>query len=343
MSLSRAAAIVRPESVSTSEVEKVADTYYSHFDKSGGAETLEKRESNYSTMVNSFYDLVTSFYEYGWGPSFHFGSRFNGESFDASLARHEMFFALRMKMEKGQRILDLGCGVGGPARCIARFADVHVVGLNNNAYQVERCKLLTQQARLDDRCTFLKGDFMNIPQPDNSFDGAYQMEAACHAPDKVKFYKEVFRVLKPGAYFAGFEWVVTPKYDPENAEHKRIKYGIEEGNGIADLKTAAYLMDCMKEAGFEVLEDEDHAFRCDPETPWYLPLSASYTISGFPHTKLGRTVTHGWVTVLEKLRLAPAGTIKTHEVLITAADALVDGGLTGTATPMHFILCRKPL
>ena len=46
-------------------------------------------------MVNDYYDLVTDFYEYGWGQSFHFAPRHKGESFEASLVRHELYLAAR--------------------------------------------------------------------------------------------------------------------------------------------------------------------------------------------------------------------------------------------------------
>jgi sterol 24-C-methyltransferase len=60
-------------------------------------------------MINHYYDLVTDFYEYGWGQSFHFANRGARESFDASIARHEHFLAFRMRLDKGMKVLDVGC------------------------------------------------------------------------------------------------------------------------------------------------------------------------------------------------------------------------------------------
>jgi 2-polyprenyl-3-methyl-5-hydroxy-6-metoxy-1,4-benzoquinol methylase len=51
---------------------------------------------------------------------------------------------LKMGLKPGMRVLDIGCGVGGPAREIARFADVNIVGLNNNAFQVGRATKYTK-------------------------------------------------------------------------------------------------------------------------------------------------------------------------------------------------------
>ena len=75
-------------------------------------------------------------YEWGWAQSFHFSRFYKGESFAASLARHEHYLAAQMNLRPKMRVLDIGCGVGGPAREIARFADVEIIGLNNNDFQV---------------------------------------------------------------------------------------------------------------------------------------------------------------------------------------------------------------
>ncbi len=71
-----------------------------------------------------------------------------GEGFHASLARHEHYLAAQMSLRPGMRVLDVGCGVGGPAREMARFADVTVVGLNNNDFQIARGRKYTKQEGL---------------------------------------------------------------------------------------------------------------------------------------------------------------------------------------------------
>ncbi|KAK4411077.1 Cycloartenol-C-24-methyltransferase 1 [Sesamum angolense] len=120
----------------------------------GGQE--EERKSNYTDMVNKYYDLVTSFYEYGWGESFHFAPRWKGESLKESIKRHEHFLALQLVLKPGQKVLDVGCGIGGPLREIARFSSTSVTGLNNNEYQISRGQALNRMAGLDHTCNFVK-------------------------------------------------------------------------------------------------------------------------------------------------------------------------------------------
>ena len=69
-----------------------------------------------------------------------------------------------MVLRPGMRVLDVGCGVGGPAREIARFSDAQVIGLNNNDFQVQRARKYTKQAGLEDQVTFVKGDFMKLSE-----------------------------------------------------------------------------------------------------------------------------------------------------------------------------------
>ena len=170
-----------------------------------------------------YYDGATQVYEYAWGSSFHF-SRFNkGEGFYQSLARHEHYLAAQMQLKPGMRVLDVGCGVGGPAREIAAFADVNIVGVNNNEFQVQRARRYTKRAGLDKQVTFVKGDFMNLVEQfgENSFDAGmnficsmvgrvlrrrsvYAIEATCHAPSWEGIYGQISKVLKPGGVVSVF-------------------------------------------------------------------------------------------------------------------------------------------
>jgi len=66
-------------------------------------------------------------------------------------------------------------------------------------------------------------------------------------------YSEVYRVLKPGQYFALDEWCMTDRFDPNNGKHLSIKADIELGNGLPDIRTTHQCVQAMKDAGFEVL------------------------------------------------------------------------------------------
>jgi hypothetical protein len=117
---------------------------------------IAQRQKNYMQMVNHFYDVVTDFYEYGWGHSFHFACRFSGEGFQESLRRSEYLLALKLGLKPGMRVLDIGCGIGGPMRSIVRFSGATVVGVNNNDYQIKRGRRINQSMGLSHLCDFVQ-------------------------------------------------------------------------------------------------------------------------------------------------------------------------------------------
>jgi sterol 24-C-methyltransferase len=338
--LKQISAIIASQSTDRKEVEAKINKFDDYFDEKKGGEG--KRKGEYTTMVNSFYDLVTDFYEYGWGQSFHFAPRHRFESFEQSLSRHEMYLAHMINLKEGMTCLDVGSGVGGPARQIALFSRGKIVGLNNNDYQIKRATKLAEEAGLSNTVSFKKGDFLHIPAADNSYDAAYSIEATCHAPELVKVYKEIFRVLKPGQMYGTYEWLMTEKYDERNAEHNSIKQRIEHGNSLPNMVRIPEAIAAMKEAGFEVVEHRDLAEEGD--VPWYAPFTTvTFDLKGLGASKVGRAITSSTLYLLETLRIAPKGICSVQTMLCIGADSLEDGGKSGIFTPCYFILARKPL
>ena len=335
----------RHETEVNSHVGNTADKFRSRYD--GDEASVEARKSETTTMVNEYYDLVTDFYEYGWGQAFHFAPRYVGENFYDGLARHEYFLAHEGGFHKGHKVIDLGCGVGGPARNIARFAGCHITGVNNNAYQITRGQKYGAKTGLSSLVDYKKTDFCDMSFESNSIDGAYAIEATCHATDKVKCYSEINRVLKPGSYFVCYEWVITDKYDHSNEEHRRIRHSIELGNSLPTLETGAAVVKAMEDSGFIV---EDHFDVCErfeagdaKNITWYAPLEPNYgSLNGLKATPAGRFVTSNMCSMLELVKLAPPGSRKTADILEEAAINLVLGGKLGIFTPSYFVKARKP-
>ena len=114
-------------------------------------------------MVDEYYTLVTDFYEYGWGDSFHFAHTKKGENHHDAMARHERRLAEELGLTANDHVIDVGCGVGGPARTIAKYAGSTVTGITINHYQIARAKNLTKAANLDDQVSFVQGDFTQLP------------------------------------------------------------------------------------------------------------------------------------------------------------------------------------
>ncbi len=309
--------------------------------------TVDQRDgspiADFTTVNNLYYDLVTEFFELGWGRSFHFAPRVPGESFKASLARHEHYLAHRLGLGPGMVVADLGCGVGGPLIEIARFTGAKIVGVNSNGYQLERARRLVDDAGLSHLAEFLHGDFLDIDAPDESFDAAYSIEATCCAPDKVSIYAEVFRLLKPGACFGAYEYCMTDRFDAQDPIQRRIKHDMQLGGGLPVIDDMATVDRALRSVGFEVLETRDLTQQTGPSIPWYEPLAGSgVSLAAFRSSRLGRWVTHNSVRALEALRIAPKGTTRVAATLNLCATAMVEAGRLGIFTPMYLVHARKP-
>lgn len=308
-------------------------------------DSIQERKDRYADMVNHFYNLVTDFYEYGWGQSFHFGPRFKNEDFLQSIRRAEYYLAHRLGINANSKVLDVGCGVGGPMRNISVFTGCKIEGITINQYQVNCGNRYNEQFGLGDRCHSNQGDFQSLPWDENTFDAAYQIEATCHSPDRVQVFKGILNCLKPGGCFTGYEWVMTDRYDPNNKDHVRVKEGIEVGNGLPTLVHYNVVVQNLKDAGFEVIDfhDANRGQFNDNEIPWYDTLKGQMSVEGFRMTHIGRMCTHAMVMLLETLCIAPKGSTKVSALLNATALDLVEGGEYGIFTPSFFFLARKPL
>jgi len=319
---------------SNDAVQKEVSSYNDLFQ---GSASIDKRKNQYKTLVTNYYSLSTDFYEYGWGQSFHFANRFRGETLAESIQRHESYLALKMKIKTGDKVLDIGCGVGGPLRRIAHLTGAHVIGLTISQYQIQRAKMIGIPAN----CQFIQGDFMELPFEDNTFDHVYVIEAVCHAPEKAKCFAEVFRVLKPGGTFAGYDWCITDKYDKQNPEHIETKRLIEEGDALPELKTTHQLISDLKSVGFNI---EESQIIPEGEIPWYQPLiggDSFFSLDNFRTSSFGRWITRSMVWLMEKTWIAAQGSVGTLDILEKAAVGLARGGESGIFTPYFFFLARK--
>merc|ERR1711982_275745 len=107
------------------------------------------------------------------------------------------------------------------------------------------------------------------------------------------------------------------KYDPKNADHVRIKEGIEVGNSLPTLTTPENVLHALQTAGFTVVQsfDANRNMHNGLEVPWYQSLKGSWNFRDFRMTYPGRLCTHVLVTCLEIMRIAPSGSTKVSELL----------------------------
>jgi ubiquinone/menaquinone biosynthesis C-methylase UbiE len=120
----------------------------------------------------------------------------------------------RLPIKAGQHIVDIGCGLGGPARYIAQRFHCNVSGVDITQPFVDAANKLTALLRMDPQVRIEYGDGERLPYPDAHFDGAYTQHVTMNVADRPKFFAEAYRVLKPGAFFALSEHGLGPKGNP---------------------------------------------------------------------------------------------------------------------------------
>jgi SAM-dependent methyltransferase len=157
----------------------------------------------------------------------------------------------RLPIEAGHHILDIGCGLGGPARYFAQRFQCRVSGVDITQPFVEAANQFTQLLAMDDRVTIEHGDGYQLPYENGVFDGAYSQHVTMNVADRGRFFAEVYRVLKPGAFFAITEHGLGPTGNP----HYPTPWS-EDGSG-AYLASPSETCAFLAAAGFENLLVEE--------------------------------------------------------------------------------------
>jgi ubiquinone/menaquinone biosynthesis C-methylase UbiE len=156
-----------------------------------------------------------------------------------------------LPIQRGHHIVDIGCGIGGPARYLAKRFGCRVSGVDITQPFVEAANKLTTLLKMERQVEIELGDGQHLPYGDAMFDGGYTQHVTMNIADRALFFGEAFRVVKPGAFFA----VTEHGLGPEGSPHYPVPWS-EDGSGsylVRPADTVTYL----KEAGFVDVKVED--------------------------------------------------------------------------------------
>jgi len=176
-----------------------------------------------------------------------------------------------VNLKKSSKILDVGCGIGGSSRLLAKLSDgeTQITGITLSPNQVEYARKLTYAQGLENKCHFEVMDAMNLRFPDKTFDFLWICESTEHMHDKEKAIKEFSRVTKPGGKIVIAVW--SQRDDSEipftDREKKQLQYLYDHWSHPPFLSIKK-MMELLKENGFEVdLRAEDWTKETLPS--WY--------------------------------------------------------------------------
>ncbi|AFY76700.1 methylase involved in ubiquinone/menaquinone biosynthesis [Pleurocapsa sp. PCC 7327] len=172
---------------------------------------LAARKYQSSASVANSYDEWTNdgILEFYWGEHIHLGHYGSPpQRKDFMAAKHDFVHEMVRwggldRLPTGTTVLDVGCGIGGSSRILARDHGFAVTGITISPQQVKRAQELTPA---DLNVQFAVDDAMALSFPDASFDVVWSIEAGPHMPDKAQFAKELLRVLKPGGILVVADW-----------------------------------------------------------------------------------------------------------------------------------------
>jgi len=110
------------------------------------------------------------------------------------------------EVDSATKVVDVGCGIGGSSRHIARKYGASCEGVTLSPYQASRGNELAKEQGLSDTCHFQVADALDMPFADNTFDVVWSLESGEHMPDKQQFVNELFRVATPGGRIIIVTW-----------------------------------------------------------------------------------------------------------------------------------------
>ena len=181
--------------------------------------------------------------------------------------------AERMELGEQARVLDIGSGLGGPARTLAEVYGCHVTGIDLTQEFCDAAETLSRWVDLSDRVTFKQGDATNLPFDNDQFDAAMTIHVAMNIPDKKKMYLEARRVLKPGGIFA--------VYDVLQGEGGDVLFPVPWARepSISHVVTSKKMESLLTDVDFQILNTYDST---DESQIWFESMTTRMAESGPP-------------------------------------------------------------
>lgn len=162
--------------------------------------------------IVSYYDATWLEYRVLWinkrNRALHFGYFEEGiNDHDEALVNMNSVLSKKINITPDDTVLDAGCGQGGSSMWLAENIGCNVVGITLVPHQVIKAQLESKQRCIDHKTSFYTKDYCNTDFPDASFSVVWACESICHSLHKDEFYKEAYRLLKPGGRLIVAEYI----------------------------------------------------------------------------------------------------------------------------------------
>lgn len=209
----------------------------------------------------------------------------------------------QLDLKPGSQVLDIGCGIGGPARFAASAYGVRVCGIDLTAEYVEIGQELCRWVGLAERVSLRQASATALPFTQGTFDAAYMLHVGMNIAEKQTLAREAARVLKPGGLFAVFDVMRL------NDELLKFPVPWAAHAGLSSVDTPNVYKEALQLAGFDVMAERN---RRDFAIAFFENLSAKQEAAGGPpplglHQVMGGDAKVKMANLLENLKAGRLG------------------------------------
>jgi len=214
---------------------------------------------------------------------------------------------------KPERILDVGCGIGGSSRHLVRaYEGSTATGITLSPYQAGRGNELAAEQGLSERCTFQVSDALDMPFEDDSFDLVWSLESGEHMPDKEKFVSELMRVCAPGGKVILVTWChrdLKPEETSLTKKETKLLRRINRAYYLPDWCSVQDYIDLLEAQGAEGIRRDDWSYIIAPF--WRAVIKSSLNVKSMVGLlRSGFSTIRGAYAMLLMLRGFDKGLIK---------------------------------
>lgn len=294
----------------------------------------ERSPEDLKIGIAGFYDRSSQLWEEVWGEHMHHGYYVPENRTDHVQAQIDLIDEVLKwsdvpeptetnNFQLPKKCVDVGCGIGGSSRHIARKYGCTANGITLSPYQAERGNELAAKQQCDDLCSFQVADALDMPFENDSFDLVWSLESGEHMPDKERFVNELLRVAMPGGRIIIVTWCHRDLQKGETSLTKKEKKLLAKINRSYYLPKWCSVDDYVKilqEKGAVNIRREDWSYIIAPF--WKAVIKSSLNLKSlWGLLKSGLSTQRGAYAMLLMLRGFDKGLIKFGLITCTKQEA----------------------